>query len=64
MTGWSVDSLRGEVSYVIGTLSNAKHVNAANLYLQFLSSVEGQRAYAKYGFVEATDEERKRRPIN
>ena len=59
-----VDSLRGEVSYVIGSLTNAKNVNAANLYLQFLSSAEGQRAYAMYGFVEATDEELKLRPID
>jgi ABC-type molybdate transport system substrate-binding protein len=58
------DSLRGEVSYVIGTLANTRHVSAANLYLQFLGSAEGQRAYAKYGFVEATDEERKPRPID
>ena len=58
------DSLRGEVSYVIGVLTSAKHLRAADSYLDFISSEAGQRAYAKYGFVEATDEERKRRPIN
>lgn len=59
-----VDSLRGEVSYVIGILTSAKHLRAADSYLDFLSSEAGQRAYAKYGFVEATEEERKRRPID
>lgn len=59
-----LDSLRGEVSYVIGTLANAKHVSAAHSYLQFLASAEGQGAYANYGFVEATDDERKLRLID
>ena len=59
-----VDSLRDEVSYVIGTLTNTKHVSAANLYLKFLGSMEAQRAYARYGFVEASDDERKLRPID
>lgn len=59
-----VDSLRGEVAYVIGRLANARHVDAANLYLHFLASAEGQHAYAKYGFVEAADDELKLRPID
>ena len=58
------DSLRNEVSYVIGMLTNAKHVRAAYSYLEFLRSDAGQRVYRKFGFVEATDEELKSRPIN
>ena len=58
------DSLRNEVSYVIGMLTNAKHERAAYSYLEFLRSDAGQRVYRKFGFVEATDEELKSRPIN
>lgn len=53
------DSLRDEVSYAIGALKAGKRGQAAARYLEFLASPEGQAAYAKYGFVNATTEELK-----
>ena len=51
------DSLRNEVSYVIGRLKTAKHSAAADSFLTFLRSPECKSAYAKYGFVNASDAE-------
>jgi ABC-type molybdate transport system substrate-binding protein len=53
------DSLRHEVSYVIGMLKDARHPQAAESFLQFLTSDEGQKAYAKFGFVKAGSDELK-----
>jgi len=58
------DSLRNEVSYVIGILSNAAHRQSGEAFLAFLRSPEGRDAYAKFGFVKADDEELKMKPIN
>ncbi|WP_051181388.1 substrate-binding domain-containing protein [Thermithiobacillus tepidarius DSM 3134] len=58
------DSLRNEVSYAIGMLSNSKHQDAAMKYLSFLATPAGQAAYAKYGFVNASPEELKLKPIS
>ena len=57
------DSLREQVSYVIGALKGASHVVAKKLFLDFLRSSAGQDTYAKYGFVKATDEQLMLRPI-
>lgn len=57
------DSLRDEVSYAIGILSASRHREAATAYLAFLATRAGQDAYARYGFVSATAEELKPRPI-
>lgn len=57
------DSLRKEVSYVIGMLEAAPHAAAAQAFLKFLSSPECQRTYAKYGFVNASADELKSKPI-
>ena len=57
------DSLRKEVSYVIGMLNAAPHAVAAQAFLEFLSSPEGQQTYAKYGFVNASADELKPKPI-
>jgi ABC-type sulfate transport system substrate-binding protein len=57
------DSLRAEVSYVVGVLTGSKHRQAAEAFLSFLRSPEGQDAYAKFGFVEASDAELQLRPI-
>jgi ABC-type molybdate transport system substrate-binding protein len=57
------DSLRNEVSYVVGMLKASKHQKAAEAFLSFLSSPECQSVYAKYGFVKATDEDLKPKPI-
>ena len=57
------DSLRKEVSYVIGILKAAPHAAAAQAFLQFLNSPECQQPYAKYGFVNASADELKPKPI-
>ncbi|OGA35095.1 MAG: hypothetical protein A3F75_13410 [Betaproteobacteria bacterium RIFCSPLOWO2_12_FULL_64_23] len=48
------DSLIDEVSYAIGALNKARHEDAANKYLSFLQSDQGQNAYAKFGFIRAS----------
>lgn len=57
------DSLRDEVSYVIGTLKGARRADAAARYLAFLASPQGQAAYVGFGFVEATPQELMLKPI-
>jgi ABC-type molybdate transport system substrate-binding protein len=57
------DSLRDEVSYAIGVLSASPHRKAATDYLAYLATSAGQDAYARYGFVSASAEELKPRPI-
>jgi ABC-type molybdate transport system substrate-binding protein len=58
------DSLRSDVSYAIGVLTNSKHQEAADRYLAFVGSEAGQAAYAKFGFVNATVEELRPKPID
>jgi ABC-type molybdate transport system substrate-binding protein len=58
------DSLRGDVAYAIGVLTNSKHKDVADRYLAFVSSEAGQAAYAKFGFVNATTEELRPKPID
>ena len=57
------DSLRNEVSYAIGMLTGTPHRDAAEAYLGFLRSPEGQDAYATYGFVKATATELQAKPV-
>jgi len=57
------DSLRNEVAYAIGALTVSPRKAMAEKYLEFLKSPESQQAYAKYGFVNATTEELRLRPI-
>src|SRR6516165_6889652 len=57
------DSLRNEVSYAIGMLAESKHRKSAEAFLNFLRSPDGQDAYAKFGFVRASDAELQTRPI-
>jgi len=57
------DSLREEVSYVIGALTGSAHADAGASFLGFLRSSAGQEAYAKYGFVKATNEQLVLKPI-
>jgi len=58
------DSLRKEVSYAIGMLKASPHKSAAEGFLVFLRTPESQSAYGKYGFVNATADELKLKPIN
>jgi ABC-type molybdate transport system substrate-binding protein len=57
------DSLRDEVSYAIGALDNSKHKAVADLYLAFVASSGGQAAYAAFGFVNASPDELRSKPI-
>lgn len=58
------DSLRNEVSYVIGVLTETPHAAAAKAYMNFLRATAGQDIYVRYGFVPATDEDLKLKPID
>lgn len=58
------DSLRQEVSYVIGALTNSEHKSIAQKYLAFLATETAQSAYANFGFVRATPEELRLKSID
>jgi ABC-type molybdate transport system substrate-binding protein len=60
----AADSLRDEVSYAIGALSNARHRAQADSYLAFLATKVAQDAYAGFGFVAARPEELVLKPID
>lgn len=57
------DSLRDEVAYAIGALVKSPRKAQADRYLAFLKTPAAQAAYGKYGFVNATQEELRLRPI-
>jgi ABC-type molybdate transport system substrate-binding protein len=57
------DSLRDEVSYAIGALDSSKHKAVADRYLAFVGSSGGQAAYAAFGFVKASPDELRLKPI-
>lgn len=57
------DSLRDEVAYAIGILTNTPRRVAAKKYLDFLKTSAGKNAYATFGFVYATEEELTAKPI-
>jgi ABC-type molybdate transport system substrate-binding protein len=58
------DSLRAEVAYVIGAMNGSPHRVEADAFLAFLQSPRGQDAYAKFGFVKASETDLKLRTIN
>jgi ABC-type molybdate transport system substrate-binding protein len=57
------DSLRNEVAYAIGALTNSNRLAMAQKYLEFVRSPECQAAYAKFGFVNASADELQLKPI-
>jgi len=57
------DSLVNEVSYAIGAMSNSRKKALADGYILFLATPEAKQAYAKYGFVNASADELRLRPI-
>jgi ABC-type molybdate transport system substrate-binding protein len=59
----AADSLVNEVSYAIGSLTKSRHRDKAERYIRFLATPEAKRAYAKYGFVNASDAELGLKPI-
>jgi len=58
------DSLRADVAYVVGAMNASPHRKSADAFLSFLQSPQGQEAYAKFGFVKASDGDLKLRPID
>jgi ABC-type molybdate transport system substrate-binding protein len=57
------DSLRDEVGYAIGALTSSRRKANAEKFLTFLASSNAQQAYAKFGFVNASAEELRLKPI-
>jgi ABC-type molybdate transport system substrate-binding protein len=57
------DSLRDEVSYAVGALDNSRHRAVADRYLAFVAGAPGQAAYAAFGFVNASPDELRLKPI-
>jgi ABC-type molybdate transport system substrate-binding protein len=58
------DSLREEVSYAIGALTNARHRANAEKYLAFIATSAAQETYAKFGFVKASPQSLTLKPID
>lgn len=58
-----VDSLRDEVSYVIGAIKGSGRSAAAASYLDFLATPQGQSVYTGFGFVGASAQELALKPI-
>lgn len=56
-------NMADKVGYAIGILSTGRNQDNARRYLDYLSSQSAQDIYAKYGFVGASPEERKLKPI-
>ena len=52
-----------QVAYVAGPLQNSPHAAAAAAFIGFLASQSGQDAYAAYGFLPASDSERRLRAL-
>lgn len=57
------DSLVNEIAYATGALKNSRHPAAARLYLKFLTTAQAQKAYAKFGFIEASRKDLALKPI-
>ncbi|HSS66412.1 MAG TPA: substrate-binding domain-containing protein, partial [Gammaproteobacteria bacterium] len=51
------------VGYAIGALKTGRNPDNARRYLEYLTTDEAQDIYAKYGFVKASAEELKLRPL-
>lgn len=57
------DSLVNEVSYAIGAMTHSRKKALADRYIQFLGTPAAKQAYSKYGFVNASADELRLRPI-
>ena len=57
------DSLRDEVAYAIGPLRSGARRAVAERYIEFLKTPAGKRAYADFGFINASDDEFALKPI-
>ena len=52
-----------KVGYAIGPMLNGRNMTNARRFLLYLASNEAQGIYAKYGFLPATTEERRLKPL-
>lgn len=59
----AIEAVRDEVAYAIGALKGSPRGEAAMRYLAFLATPQGQAAYTAFGFVGATPEEPRLKPI-
>ncbi len=57
-------NMQHKVGYAIGPLKTGRNQQNAGTFLRYLGTDEAQDIYAKYGFVKASREELKLRPIN
>src|SRR5262245_9013156 len=57
------DSFVNEVVYLMGPVTSGAHPKAADRYMRFLASAAGQDVYARYGFIKASKEDLRKRPI-
>ena len=56
-------NMQDKVGYAIGALKDSRNPDNAKRFLDYLASNDAQEIYARYGFVKATPEELKLRPI-
>lgn len=52
-----------KVAYAIGKLTDGKNQENADKFLSYLATEDAQNIYAKYGFLKASDEARKLKPL-
>lgn len=53
-----------KVAYAIGPMSNARNTENAQRFLKYLAGKEAQNIYAGYGFIPASNEELKIKPLS
>lgn len=51
------DSMKNEVNYYAASVAGAAHAKAASRYLKFMGTAAAQKAYGKFGFIDATRDE-------
>ena len=56
-------NMRDKVGYAIGILKNGRNQKNAKRYLDYLASDAAQDIYANYGFVKATADDLKLKPV-
>ncbi|MDH5378056.1 MAG: substrate-binding domain-containing protein, partial [Gammaproteobacteria bacterium] len=52
-----------KVGYALGILKDGRNQKNAQRYMEYLATDTAQNIYAKYGFVKATKEELKSKPL-
>lgn len=57
-------NMQHKVGYAAGALASGRNPYNAMRYLAYLGTADAQAIYAKYGFIEASDEELRLKPLN